>query len=344
VLLNKEELYRRMLVSRRLEEGIAELWREGRVSGEMHLGIGEEGIVGGVVLHLGEGDALALDHRPTAPMVMRGVDMTAIVKECMGRRDGLCRGMGGHMHLFSREHLAASSGIVGAAGPAACGFALAHQHLRPGRVAVAFFGEGAMNQGMLLESMNLASCWELPVLFVCKDNRMAITTASATVTGGDLLERVRGLGVRAASVDGVDAEAVWQAAGEMIDRARAGGGPSFLHATCTRPDGHLLGDPLLRIVRRPVSELKDKVGPLLSATTSMVGAGVGERASSLAAITGMLGRAAKMLTAPGWDPVARLRRKLGLAESELMELEQRVFDEVGSALEAARQADEEVAS
>ena len=167
--LDSVALYRKMLTCRRFEEAIAVLWHEGRISGEMHLGIGEEGINAGVLDHLGDDDAVALDHRGTAGMVLRGVDLAAIVKECLGAADGLCGGMGGHMHLFSKGHLAASSGIVGAAGPTACGFALAAQHLRPGTVAAAFFGEAAMNQGMLMEAMNLAAAWELPVLFVCRD-------------------------------------------------------------------------------------------------------------------------------------------------------------------------------
>jgi pyruvate dehydrogenase E1 component alpha subunit len=243
------------------------------------------------------------------------------------------------MHLLSRDHLAASSGIVGAAGPLACGFALAHQHLRPDRVAVAFFGEGAMNQGMLMESLNLAGCWRLPVLFVCKDNGMAITTSSAGVTAGNLPDRVRGFGIPAEEVDGADVEAVWRAAGEAILRARRGGGPGYLHASCVRPEGHFLGDPLVRIVRRPVGELKDKVGPLSRALVGSRGTGVGGRAASVAAITGMIGRAAVMR---GRDPVARQRNRLGIAAGELERLEAEVENAVSSAVAAAVESPEEV--
>ncbi len=185
-------LYPLMLRSRLFEEAIAKLWHEGLISGEMHLGTGEEAIIAGVVSQLRDGDAMALDHRGTAALLMRGLDPVPIIRELLGRPDGLCGGMGGHMHLFSKEHLAASSGIVGAAGPAAAGFGLAANHLRPGSVSVAFFGDGAMNQGMLMESMNLAAAWKLPVLFVCKDDGWAITTKSGEMTGGDLNERARG--------------------------------------------------------------------------------------------------------------------------------------------------------
>jgi pyruvate dehydrogenase E1 component alpha subunit len=322
--LDSVALYRKMLTCRRVEEAIADLWYEGRISGEMHLGIGEEGINAGVLDHLGDGDAVALDHRGTAGMVLRGVDLAAIVKECMGDADGLCGGMGGHMHLYSKEHLAVSSGIVGAAGPTACGFALAAQYLRPGKVAVAFFGEAAMNQGMLMESMNLAAAWELPVLFVCRDNGIAITTASASVTGGDLEVRARGLGVLGRTVDGVDVEMVWRAAGEMIDRARGGRGPAFLRATCIRPEGHFLGDPLIRIMRRPFAELKPRFGPLSLATTSAEGAPIAQRVASLGKITSMLGRTARTQFGPAHDPVRRLRKRLAITSDALVKLEHEV--------------------
>jgi pyruvate dehydrogenase E1 component alpha subunit len=122
-----------MLKSRLFEEAIAQLWHDGLISGEMHLGTGEEAIIAGVISHLLEGDAMALDHRGSAALLMRGVDPVLILRELLGYPDGLCGGMGGHMHLLSKEHLAASSGIIGAAGPTAAGFALAAQYLRPGQ-------------------------------------------------------------------------------------------------------------------------------------------------------------------------------------------------------------------
>jgi pyruvate dehydrogenase E1 component alpha subunit len=325
-------LYRHMLKSRRFEEAVSRLWHEGRISAEMHLNIGEEGIIAGVVDHLIDGDAMALDHRGTAPLVMRGVDLGSLLRELLGESDGLCAGMGGHMHLFAPEWMAASSGIVGASGPAACGFAFAHQHLRPGKVAVAFFGEGAMNQGMLMESINLAAAWFLPVIFVCKDNGMAITTPSKKTTAGDLCVRARGLGAHAASVDGADVHAVWYAAREAVERAREGDGPTFLHATCQRPEGHFLGDPLLRIVRKPVEELKSKVGPLMKAATSG-GASLGERAASLGSIANVLGRAGQMQKLGRRDPLQKQSKRI--SRSERSSAEAAIGEEVASAVRAA---------
>ncbi len=257
-----EELYRSMARIRFCEEALANLWQRGIISGEMHLGVGEEAVAAGVVAHLEDGDALALDHRSTPPLVARGVDLVPLFLEMIGDERGLCRGWGGHMHLFSREHLACSSGIVGSSAPLGAGFALAAQYLAPGKVAVSFFGEGAANQGMLLESLNLAVAWRLPQVFVCKDNRWAITTRSRSVTGGDLLRRARSFGMPACRVDGTRVEAVWEAAGKAVRRARAGRSPSFLLASCPRREGHFLGDPLLRVYREPLKQTLE-IGPPL---------------------------------------------------------------------------------
>jgi TPP-dependent pyruvate/acetoin dehydrogenase alpha subunit len=137
-------LYHQMYRSRIFEEAIARLWSEGLISGEMHLGIGEEAICAGVAAHLQDGDAVALDHRGTPPLVLRGTDLQPILYELLGSDKGLCAGHGGHMHLYDKERLMASSGIVGSSGPAAAGFALAAKYLRQGKIAVAYFGEGAL--------------------------------------------------------------------------------------------------------------------------------------------------------------------------------------------------------
>jgi len=317
-------LYALMLGSRLFEEAVARLWYDGKISGEMHMGMGEEAIVAGVVAQLVEGDAMALDHRGTPPMLMRGVEAESLLLEFLGDPDGLCRGMGGHMHLFSPQHLAASSGIVGASGPAAAGFALAAQQLRPGSLAVAFFGEGATNQGMLLESMNLAVVWKLPVLFVCKDDNWAILTDTDTVFGSDLVNRAGGFGMPAVWVDGSDVEAVYQAAGDGIQRARAGDGPSFLHASCVHLEGHFLGDPYLRFKRQPLTQARTFTGPLAKAIFAREGLPRNERLAGLKAMFSLIlnsnrGRAAKI-----GDPLKVTRRKLKSDYYRLRELEENI--------------------
>lgn len=328
-------LYRQMLRSRLVEAEVIRLWEQGLISGEMHLGIGEEGVAAAVVSRMRDGDAMALDHRGTPALVMRGIDLVPLFKELLGRPDGLCAGRGGHMHLFSRELLAASSGIVGASGPAAAGFALAAKRLRPGCLSVAFFGEGAMNAGMLMESLNLAAVWKLPVLFVCKDNQLSITTLSSAMSAGSVAGRVASFGIPVMEADGADVEALCRAVDGVIDRIRGGGGPAFLLARCVRPQGHFLGDQLARTAKRPVREMARIAGPLIASALRVKGAAAKERASSAASILSLVRKAGALMSNATADPVARTRRLLagGAARLRLLEAEARA--EVESAAQIA---------
>ena len=326
-------LYSLMLKSRLFEEATAKLWQEGLISGEMHLGTGEEAIIAGVVSHLKDGDAMALDHRGTAAMLMRGIDPVPLLREFLGHKDGLCGGIGGHMHLFSKEHLAASSGIVGSEGPTAAGFALAAQCLRPGAIAVAFFGDGAMNQGMLMESMNLASVWKLPVLFVCKDDGWGITTKSESSTGGDLNERARGLGVQAVDIDGCDVLKMWESAGMAIEGIRSGQGPIFLHARCVHFEGHFLGFQPIRIVRDPFKEMPKVAIGLTKSILRLDGASLRER------MTGLKNVMASVITTlrdprrdPSNDPITRVRVTLQSDPAKLKELEDQMEKDINNVL------------
>ncbi len=321
-------LYRQMLRSRRFETAIIDLWAQGSISGEMHLGVGEEAIAVGVVAHLRDGDALSLDHRGTPPLVARGVDLVLILRELLGQESGLCGGQGGHMHLFSREHLAASSGIVGAACPAAVGFALANRQLRPGAIAVAFFGEGAMNQGMVMEALNLAAAWTLPLVVICKDNDWAITTESHAVTGGDLADRARALGVPAESVDGTDPEAVHSALARLVPDVRDGAGPRFLLAGCPRLDGHMAGFIMDRLAHSPIRQGTALLGRVAAAATAR-GGGLREKASSLGDMARTLKRARTDHRDNSEDPLRTVARRLEP-------------DDVEAALEAATEEMEQV--
>jgi acetoin:2,6-dichlorophenolindophenol oxidoreductase subunit alpha len=322
-------LYEQMLKCRLFEQEVMRLWKEGSISGEMHLGLGEEALNVGVVDQLVDGDALALDHRGTAPMLLRGVDPVLLLREFLGRSDGLCGGMGGHMHLFSPQHLIASSGIVGAAGPAALGFALANQRLRPGKIAVAFFGEGATNQGMMLESFNLAAIWKLPVLFVCKDNGQALMTPSSSVTSGNLMERARGFGLRAVEVDGGDVEAVWKVANEESMRLRHGEGPVFIHASCSHLEGHFIGDPLLRFAHPAMNETTRMTIELVKAHTQSRGVPLRERTAGLKELLEMTWENIRKYRSREGDPIPPIRKKLLDAEADkLHSLESKVEVEI----------------
>ncbi len=330
-----ERLYREMLRMRRFEEAQADLWRRGLVPGEMHLGVGEEAVVAGVLDHLREGDALALDHRSTPPLVARGVDLVSMLLEVMGDEGGLCGGMGGHMHLFSREHLAGSSGIVGSSAPMGAGFALAAQQLNPGAVAVSFFGDGAANQGLVLESLNLAVAWKLPQVFVCKDNRWAITTRTRSVTGGCLTRRARSFGMPAWRVDGTRVERVWEVAGKAVRRARAGRGPSFILASCPRPEGHFMGDPLLRVYREPVKQAAEIGPPLARAVLSKPLTAALKRVVYMVDISKVIVNLGCEKALSGCDPLRRAAKSVGEEARARIEaeVEREVAEAVAQALE-----------
>jgi hypothetical protein len=253
----------------------------------------------------------------------------------LGREKGLCRGQGGHMHLFSRERLAASCGIVGSSAPLAAGFALAAKRLRPRSLAVAFFGDGAANQGMLLESLNLAVAWKLPALFVCKNNRWAITTRTEGVTGGDLVERARALSLHSQQVDGGDAMAVFEAVGRLVERIRHTGEPAFLVASCPRLDGHFLGDHMVGVARHPLTEGKEILAEVLTAAAALGGGGVGQRAVSLARLTNSLRLARGGARGDDIDPLERARRALKRRESEVVAVDAQVAEQMANVADIA---------
>jgi pyruvate dehydrogenase E1 component alpha subunit len=313
-------VYENMIRSRLFEEAVTRLWNDGLISGEMHLSIGEEAIAAGTVLQLEKGDALALDHRPTAAMVMHGVDLKDMLLEFLGHEKGLGAGQAGHMHLLSKNHMAVSSGIVGASAPAGAGFALAARYLRPGKVALSFFGEGAMNQGMLLESLNLSKVWNLPLIFVCKDSKWSITTLSNSVTSGDLTDRAKSFALTVYKVDGRNVQSVWDAAQKAIHRARNGDGPSFIYATCMRREGHFLGDPLHRTVRNPLQELSKMAGPLLKSISKKKGTHIGDRLSSIKQVTSTLTKTLNEQKFSEHDPLVVAAKQLDMRKQEIESL------------------------
>ena len=321
-------LYSMMYKSRYFEQSVGKLWNDGLISGEMHLSMGEEAIVAGILSHLTDGDAMALDHRGTSPMIMRGIDPALLLKEFLGYRDGLCSGYGGHMHLFSKEKLIASSGIVGASAPAAVGFALAGRKLRPGTITVAFMGEGALNQGMVMESFNLASVWNLPILFVCKDNEWAITTISSTVTSGNLIERARAFDILSYEIDGHSIDDVWTTAKEAIDRIRENNQPGFIHARCVHLEGHFLGDPLLEIMRHPLEKSKKITSPLLKSTFKIEGGLAKERIMSLKTITAHLKKSKNDHLRKPNDPILTSKKLLEMQNINTTDIEEQISAEI----------------
>ncbi len=194
-------------------------------------------------MNLGDKDTIASTHRGHGHCIAKGCDVEAMMKEIYGRRDGLCGGKGGSMHIADMSKgMMGANGIVGGGPPLICGAALTAKTLKTGGVAVAFVGDGGSNQGTTLESYNLANVWNLPVIFVVEDNGYAETTASAWSVGGSQLQRAEAFGMPGTKVNGHDFFAVAEAAKDAIDRARAGEGPSLIHAELDRHYGHFEGD------------------------------------------------------------------------------------------------------
>ena len=246
--MNREELlraYRAMRTIREFEERLHIEFATGEIPGFVHLYAGEEASAVGVCMHLTERDKIASTHRGHGHCIAKGVEVTGMMSEIYGRKDGLCGGKGGSMHIADlSKGMLGANGIVGGGPPLICGAALTAKVLKTGGVAVAFYGDGASNQGTTLESLNLATIWKLPAIFVCEDNGYAEATSSSYSVGGSQAERAAGFGMPCHEVDGFDFFAVHDAARVAIERARDGDGPSMLHVKLTRYYGHFEGDAM----------------------------------------------------------------------------------------------------
>jgi len=238
-------LYRTMLTIRVFEQRVAREFRTGEIPGFVHMYVGEEAVAAGVCANLTDRDWITSTHRGHGHCIAKGCDLRAMMAEIYGREDGLCKGRGGSMHIadFSRRMLGANA-IVGGGISLATGAALAAQVRGDDGVAVAFFGDGAANQGVLHESMNLGSIWKLPVVYVCENNGFAESTPAAYATSvPDIATRAAAYSMPGVTIDGSDAVAVYEAARDAVSRARAGGGPTFLEVKTYRFMGHFEGDP-----------------------------------------------------------------------------------------------------
>ncbi|MGH9136117.1 MAG: thiamine pyrophosphate-dependent dehydrogenase E1 component subunit alpha [Acidimicrobiales bacterium] len=236
---------REMLRIRLFEDRVRREFGKGDMPGFVHTYVGAEAVAVGVCAHLDDDDLITSTHRGHGHCLAKGVPLAPIVAELYGRETGLCKGRGGSMHVadFSRGMLGANA-IVGGGISLAVGGAMAAQTLGDGRVAVTFFGDGASNQGIFHESLNLAAIWSLPVVFVCENNGWAESTpASYAISVDDVASRSVAYGIPGMTVDATDLEAVWEAAGAAVDRARRGDGPTLLEARTRRLGGHYVGDP-----------------------------------------------------------------------------------------------------
>ncbi|HWP97807.1 MAG TPA: thiamine pyrophosphate-dependent dehydrogenase E1 component subunit alpha [Syntrophomonadaceae bacterium] len=246
--LNKEQLlafYKNMVTIRAFESKAVELFAAGQIPGFVHLYLGEEAIATGVCACLEKTDYIASTHRGHGHLISKGGNLNFMMAELFGRTTGYCKGKGGSMHIADVDlGILGANGIVGAGMPIATGAAFACKYKENGAVAVAFFGDGASDRATFHESLNLASIWKLPVVFVCENNGWAISNAQKdhqNVT--DISDRATAYGIPGVSVDGNDVIAVFEAADAAIERARRGDGPTLVECKSWRWRGHFEGDP-----------------------------------------------------------------------------------------------------
>jgi pyruvate dehydrogenase E1 component alpha subunit len=237
------EAYRRMLTIRLFEEQVNELYRSARMPGLAHLYIGEEAVAVGICSALRREDYITSTHRGHGHCLAKGADVGRTFAELLGKETGYCRGKGGSMHIadHANGNLGANA-IVGGSTGIATGAAFSAKHRGTDQVAVCFFGEGALGQGLLYEVMNMASLWSLPVVYVCENNLYNEYTHYLEATSGDVLARPRAFGIHAEEVDGQDVRAVHSTAERLVERSRSGGGPAFLVCHTYRFHGHHVGD------------------------------------------------------------------------------------------------------
>lgn len=237
-------LWRTMTRIREVELSLSRLFADSEVPGFIHLSVGQEGISAGVASALQAQDTLATTHRGHGHVLARGMDLDGFFKEIMGRAGGLCQGRGGSMHVADLHlGILGANGIVGAGIPIALGSALAHRVRKTQGVAVAFFGDGAMAEGVLHETLNMATLWQAPLLLVCENNGWSEFSPTARQFAARLEALATAFGIAYSCVDGNDAEAVAKAAAEATRAARSGQGPQVLECLTQRVRGHYEGDP-----------------------------------------------------------------------------------------------------
>jgi pyruvate dehydrogenase E1 component alpha subunit len=254
------QMFRSMAEIRAFEHRAYELYREGVMRGTTHAYVGQEAVAVGVCSALRQDDTITSTHRGHGHCIAKGGDMSMMMAELLGKDTGYCRGKGGSMHIADVDKgILGANGIVGGGMGIATGAGLSAKILGNGRVSVCFFGDGALNQGILHESMNLAAIWKLPVIYVCENNQFAMSARVQEMTAvPDPAVRAVAYGIPGQNVDGMDVLAVFRAASEAVERARAGQGPSFIVATTYRFLGHHVGDPLNYRTKEEVDPWRDK--------------------------------------------------------------------------------------
>ncbi len=257
--------YRLMLLIRRFEEKAGQLYGMGYIGGFCHLYIGQEAVVVGMQMAIGEGDQVITAYRDHGHMLATGMEPKRVMAELTGRRHGYAKGKGGSMHMFSVEkNFYGGHGIVGAPAPLGTGLSFANKYRGLDRVCLTYFGEGAANQGQVYESFNMASLWKLPVIYVIENNHYAMGTAveRGSARAEELYQRGSVFGIPGEQVDGMDVAAVKDAGDRAVARGRKGEGPRILEMRTYRYRGHSMSDPAKYRTREEVQEMREHRDPI----------------------------------------------------------------------------------
>jgi pyruvate dehydrogenase E1 component alpha subunit len=253
------DAYRQMFVIRKFEEAIRDLYQQGKIRGSFHPCVGQEATAVGGCWALRKEDYLTCTYRGHGHAIAKGISVRAAMAEMLGKATGCSKGKGGSMHFTDPSvGLLGAIAIVAAGLPLATGAALASQIQKKDRVALTFFGEGAVNQGVFFETLNLAVIWKLPVIFVCENNRYSeMTPSHETTSNVETSKRGGSFGMPAMVVDGNDVEVMYAAVEEAAERARSGGGPTYIEAMTYRLWGHMMGDPEVYRTKEEVAKARE---------------------------------------------------------------------------------------
>ena len=276
------EMLRTMIRIRRFEERLAALFKRGELPGFVHLYLGEEAVAAGVCSALRPDDRITSTHRGHGHVIAKGAQVDRMMAELFGKVDGYCRGKGGSMHTVDFSlGIMGTNGIVGGGIPIGTGSAWGDKHLGRDNVTVVFFGDGASNQGVFFESMNLAQIWQLPVIFVCENNGYTEWTATEKLTAGKIADRGQPMGIPGEQVDGNDVLAVREAVERAVTRGRAGDGPSLIEALTYRWHGHNEGEEAFAGSYRPEVEQQSwrKREPIKAYADKLIAAGIIDQAA-----------------------------------------------------------------
>lgn len=258
------ELYRKMLLIRRFEEKAGQMYGMGLIGGFCHLYVGQEAVVVGMQAAIADGDSVITSYRDHGHMLACGMDAKGVMAELTGRRGGYSHGKGGSMHMFSPEKgFFGGHGIVGAQVPLGTGLAFAHKYKDEAAVSLTYLGDGAVNQGQVYESFNMAALWKLPVVYVIENNKYGMGTSIERASARtDLYHRGQAYGIPGVQVDGMDVLAVREAARKAVAYARSGKGPQIMEMHTYRYRGHSMSDPAKYRSKEEVQKMRQERDPI----------------------------------------------------------------------------------